>query len=276
MDNLEKYLESFSQITGLKVALVDSRLRSIAVCGYEAGEYCSLLHTSGKCLESCIQSNTAAFNKAKEHGEAYVYRCPFDLGEIVVPVMGGNSALGYLIAGPILTPQENSDELLRKHFLENGLEINEETMGNAISRIRKYPDGTVRAICNVLSLIAEHIERESIIRDSQKTVGQLTKAYVKRNLSKKITLADLSAYAHCSAVTLTEHFRREFGMSVMEYVMKKRFALAEDLLLNSKLSVTEIASRCGFCDVEYFSKRFKRKCGISPTKFRKKHRAQQN
>jgi len=269
---IDKYLESFSRITGLKVSLIDSRFRGIRVCGYEAGEYCSLLHTSGKCLESCIASNVDAFNNARKLGEAYVYRCPFDLGEIVVPIKEGNSVVGYLIAAPILKPMENSDELLKKHFIENDLEIEDEKAENAIARIKKYSTDSVRALCDMLSLIAVYIEREGIMSDCNKTVGQLAKDYVKRNLSGRITLAEISAYAHCSTVTLTEHFRREFGMSVMEYVAKKRMALAEELLLSTSLSVTDISGRCGFGDVEYFSKCFKRRYGISPIKYRRKYR----
>lgn len=266
---LDRYLNSFSRLTGLKVSLIDSRFRGIVVRGYDVGEYCSILHTSQKCLEVCIESNIDAFNNSKESGEPYIYRCPFGLGEIVVPVKEGNAAVGYLITGPILDTEERSEELLKKHFYENGLDVSGERAEEAIGRIRRSSAEEVRAVCDMLSLLADYIGREGFMRESEKTVGQLVKDYVKRNLSRKITLADLSLQTHCSTVTLTEHFRREFGMSVMEYVMIKRMLLAEELLSNSRLSVAEISGRCGFCDAEYFSKCFKRFRGVSPAKFRK-------
>ena len=97
------------------------------------------------------------------------------------------------------------------------------------------------------------------------------KAYVKNNLSKKITLSELSWKLHCSTVTLTEHFKKEFGITIMEYVTQKRMDKAKRLLENSDLSVREISEACGFSDIEYFSRSFKGIYKMSPSAWRKTH-----
>ena len=99
---------------------------------------------------------------------------------------------------------------------------------------------------------------------------QLIKSYIKNNLSKKITLSDLSWKLHYSTVTLTEHFKKEYDITIMEYVMKKRMEKASRLLINSELSIREISEECGFCDNEYFSRCFKNYYGTSPVAWRKK------
>ena len=101
------------------------------------------------------------------------------------------------------------------------------------------------------------------------TIGQLVKSYVKNNLSKKITLSDISWKLHYSTVTLTEHFKNEYDMTIMEYVMKKRMEKASRLLHNSELSIREVAEDCGFSDNEYFSRCFKNTYGVSPVTWRK-------
>ena len=265
---LERYLNSFSQMSGMKVALMDRRFHGIMVCGYDAGAYCSILHTSQVCLKTCIESNVIACHAVKERGETCFYRCPFGFGEITAPIKEGNTVLGYLMAGPILEDDEQDEVFLRQQLLENGLDGEDEKTAEAIAGIRRCSAKTVCSLRDMLSMIAEYIGAEGFMRDCEKTVGQLVKDHVKRNLSGRITLADLSAQAHCSTVTLTEHFRREFGMSVMEYVIKKRLQLAQKLLLDSRLSVTDIAGRCGFCSAEYFSRCFKRAYGVSPSHFR--------
>lgn len=265
---LERYLNSFSRMSGLKVALMDRRFHGIMVCGYDAGAYCSILHTSQACLETCIDSNAIACQTVKERGEAFFYRCPFGFGEITAPIKEGNAVLGYLMAGPILECDGQDEAFLRQQLSENGLDGEDEKTAEAIAGIRRCSAETVRSLCDMLSMIAEYIGAEGFMRDCEKTVGQMVKDHVKRNLSGRITLAELSAQAHCSTVTLTEHFRREFGMSVMEYVTQKRLQLAQKLLLDSKLSVTDIAGRCGFCSAEYFSRCFKRAYGVSPSRFR--------
>jgi AraC-like DNA-binding protein len=59
----------------------------------------------------------------------------------------------------------------------------------------------------------------------------------------------------------------------MQYVLKKRMQMAEGILSdpNASFTVTEIADRCGFPDVEYFSKKFKETHGISPSLWRQQH-----
>lgn len=267
---LEKYLGSFAELTGLKVSLMDTRYRGIIVCGYDAGEYCTILHSSQKCLEACIASNSEAFRIAEQTRKPYVYRCPFGIKEMVAPVIEGDAVVGYLIAGPILENREENEERLLRQLAENDLDAEQVRAPEVISRIRTYDEEGVRSLCDMLSLIAELISLDGFLRDSEKTVGQLVKDYVKRNLSRKITLSELSLHAHCSTVTLTKHFKEEYNITVLEYITQKKLSLAETLLLDSSLSVTDIAERCGFCSTEYFSRCFKKRYGMSPVNFRRR------
>ena len=122
---------------------------------------------------------------------------------------------------------------------------------------------------NFLSLLASHLSANRLVSSSRQTLGYLIKQYVRKNLKKKITLSDISQRLHCSTVTLTENFRREFDMTIMQYVQEERMKLARELLSNTSLSITDIADRCGFPDVEYFSRCFKKKEGVSPSEWRK-------
>jgi AraC family transcriptional regulator len=54
----------------------------------------------------------------------------------------------------------------------------------------------------------------------------------------------------------------------MEYVTKKRIALSERLLVSTDHNLRTVASDCGFADVEYFSRTFKKIKGISPAAWR--------
>ena len=50
-------------------------------------------------------------------------------------------------------------------------------------------------------------------------------------------------------------------------MLQKRLDMAQQLLIYSQLSVGEIAEKCGFQSIYYFSKYFKKRCGVSPGKF---------
>lgn len=68
--------------------------------------------------------------------------------------------------------------------------------------------------------------------------------------------------------------RRKLGdsnTSYQELLNEERRAIAEDYLLNSILSIQQIADKCGFSDAQNFSQAFKRWSGVSPTSYRSKN-----
>ncbi len=70
-----------------------------------------------------------------------------------------------------------------------------------------------------------------------------------------------------------DYFRRcfesECGTTPARYLLALRLGAAKKLLASSDMSVSEIARQCGFADVYYFSRRFKREVGVTPLEFRK-------
>ena len=73
---------------------------------------------------------------------------------------------------------------------------------------------------------------------------------------------------------LRKLFKREIGMSPLEYMTNLRMKSAEKLLTamwSNEYTISEIAQMCGFEDALYFSRVFKKHFGCSPTKFVKKN-----
>jgi len=81
-------------------------------------------------------------------------------------------------------------------------------------------------------------------------------------------LAALAAIAGVHPVHLSREFHRHFQMTIGEYIRKRRIEHASELLAKSELSLTEIASTCGFSDQSHFCAHFKKQCGLTPAKFR--------
>lgn len=75
---------------------------------------------------------------------------------------------------------------------------------------------------------------------------------------------------HCfiSVSSLQRAFLAHFGVSPMQYIIKRRMGKAVRLLSQNRLSVKEIAGLCGFSDEKYFSRAFKRMYGYPPSKLR--------
>ena len=76
---------------------------------------------------------------------------------------------------------------------------------------------------------------------------------------------------HVSPSTLNRLFRKELGVSPGQFIHEKRKKEAQVLLLNTNLSVKELAARCGFTDPNTFNRFIRRNMGMSPISYRKKN-----
>ena len=94
------------------------------------------------------------------------------------------------------------------------------------------------------------------------------RTYIDANIDRISSLDDLTTYVHSNKSTLIDAFKHIFGLTPMRYVNHRRMEIAKELLLDSNLSISEIARKVGFQSIFYFSKSFKDREGISPLAFR--------
>lgn len=95
---------------------------------------------------------------------------------------------------------------------------------------------------------------------------------MENNYSSNLTLAEYAKLACKSIPTFNREFKRIFKETPAKWVLKKRLALAADLLENSSLTISEIVFECGFENQTHFSRVFKDKMGVQPSQFRAKLR----
>lgn len=264
---IEDILQSFYEISGMDVAIVNSKNKIIAR-RYSGAIYCSNIHKSQKCMDICIESDRCNLMTAHEINGLHVYKCPFGIYEALIPIHKNDEIVAYVFVGMGINDEDNTDDLMNI-ALDVSPTLNKNLLEKSVLELPRYSKKKLDAFASMLPLIAEYIETNNLLADTDMTIGQLIKTYIKNNLSKKITLSDLSWKLHCSTVTLTEHFKSEYGITIMEYVMKKRMDKAGRLLVNSELSIREIAEECGFADNEYFSRCFKNAYGVPPSIWRR-------
>jgi len=73
---------------------------------------------------------------------------------------------------------------------------------------------------------------------------------------------------------LRQLFRQQTGMSISQYLRQLRICQAQDLLRHSELLISDIATRCGFEDSNYFSVVFLKETGMTPRMWRQQYAAQ--
>ena len=97
--------------------------------------------------------------------------------------------------------------------------------------------------------------------------------YISSEYMKDITLKDICHKFSYSFSYLSMKFKRELGMSYMEYLQKTRVEQSMRLLVYTDKSVNEIAQTVGYRDIKSFYNVFKRYADTTPAKFRKNYYA---
>lgn len=91
---------------------------------------------------------------------------------------------------------------------------------------------------------------------------------VSRRLASPIYVDDLAATCHLSREQFVRVFRQSLGQSPIEYVLTRRLSLAAHLLESTELSIDEIATRVGFANRYYFTRRFTTEFHVPPATYR--------
>ena len=95
--------------------------------------------------------------------------------------------------------------------------------------------------------------------------------YAMDHIGKPIGVEDLAAAAGISRFHFSRLFSKWYGVTPSLFLREIRMELAVRLLQTERLTVKEVACRCGFSDASYFCKVFRKETGVSPNAFRKHH-----
>jgi AraC family transcriptional regulator len=126
--------------------------------------------------------------------------------------------------------------------------------------------------------------RSKIINQNHELLNQLTalktstrkeivnrinsgKEFIDMSFLQNPDILSVAKQSNMSVFHFYRCFKQVHGISPYQYMLGKRLAYARELLMERSLLISGIAIKCGFPDVFTFSKAFKRKYGVSPSKF---------
>ncbi len=90
------------------------------------------------------------------------------------------------------------------------------------------------------------------------------------DLSERLDAGELARSFRVSREHLSRVFREQTGTPLHAYITRARLRLAVNLLLQTRLTVKEIAARCGYAEYSAFYRIFRKRIGLSPEELREK------
>ncbi len=95
--------------------------------------------------------------------------------------------------------------------------------------------------------------------------------YIEQNIHNKINMEEISRVINISPAHLHRLFTFAYGMTIAEYIRRRKLADSLEMLLKSDFSILEIALVYGFEYEQSFARAFKAEFGMTPGKYRKNH-----
>jgi AraC-like DNA-binding protein len=107
---------------------------------------------------------------------------------------------------------------------------------------------------------------DGLFLDSNNPITHVVE-YIRMNLKENISLKKLSEKSCMSTTSFYRLFKRELGMSPIEFVLHEKIRCAKQLLKNPTIQINEVCYLSGFEDSNYFIRLFKKHEGITPKQY---------
>lgn len=85
-----------------------------------------------------------------------------------------------------------------------------------------------------------------------------------------MSVPDISDHVNLSSSYVCTLFKTETGQTLNQYLNEYRIRMSKQLLADQRFKITDISSKVGYSDGNYYSKAFKKMVGLSPTEYREK------
>lgn len=125
----------------------------------------------------------------------------------------------------------------------------------------------------MIDVIFDAVEKNNLVdTDSSQRVLN----YIDRNVRRGVSLNEAAEYVNMSSCYFSKLFKKRTGQNYIDYVTDGKIELAKRMLVDTEMSVIMIADELSYNETSYFSKAFKKKVGMTPSRYREMHQGPNN
>ena len=120
----------------------------------------------------------------------------------------------------------------------------------------------------IRSIFGETLDMRAVSSDYSVARAQ---HYIEQHYMENITVEKLADLGYMSKTTFNRRFKKEIGITPIEYLIEVRIKMAKLMLRRKENPITDIAMRCGFGSSAHFSSCFQKHTELSPSEYRDKY-----
>lgn len=134
--------------------------------------------------------------------------------------------------------------------------------------VRHDPLGHEKTAAHLLAAMLLVLEGDNSREKVRPLTAKIVR-YIGKHFAERITLGDIGKLTYFSPVYCDTVFKKDMGVSIIDYLLTQRVNAAKRLLIEGTSTLSEIARLTGFEDSNYFSRVFKKRTGYTPTAYKK-------
>lgn len=267
--DLISLVKNFGTISNATIAIFDANRNLLASYPDSSIPFCRLIRENAEVNEQCNNCDILGFSKCYASKKPYLYHCHMGLVEIASPIIYGETLLGYILIGQF-TDNPNKEQIRK-----NVLRMADKHGFSAVDSLKElekvvYLDSAyTTALSQLIEMCANYIWLNNIIKLNNSNLGQEIRLYISTHLTENLSVDSICAKYSISASGLYQLFQKVYGCGVAKIIREERIKRAKELLLDSKLSINDVAAQVGILDANYFTRVFKTETGITPKNYRK-------
>ena len=266
MDELMRVLKDFHNLTNFLITVFDSDRNNVASYPNRMCDFCNEVRKSPTLRKKCDVSDNDGFDTCDKSGLPCIYKCHMAVTEAIAPIKFNDTHIGYLMFGQIRASDgERIREMAEIANENHGISISESMIDSMVSAT----DETIASALNMMTMCAEYLYSNEIIKKDVGIIAERLKAHVSENIAGDLSIETICEKFYVSRTKLYHLSMDMFGMGFSDYVREQRIKAAKKLLRRTDLSISEVSARVGIGDPNYFIRLFKRSIGTTPLQYRK-------
>ena len=275
-DIYRDYHQAFETTTGMPLGLRSSGSFQSPLHGSkQINPFCALMAGMNKSCAACLQVQQRVEREAGQ--EPKTLECFAGLSESAVPVRVGDTVIGFLQTGQVRFTKPSKaqfnkilDQLAGWKVSVNRAALEKAYFGTRVLARRHY-DAALRLLA-IFGQQLSSLSNQIVVQESLAEAPVVTKAraYIAAHQSEELSLSLVAKAVNLSEFYFCKMFKKDTGLTFVEYLARVRVETLKQLLLNPHKRVSEAAYEAGFQSLSQFNRVFRRIAGEAPSSFREK------
>ncbi len=265
LNKLQDLLKDFYQLTRIRITVFDDSFHELASYPAEIPAFCQMIRSTSSGALECRKCDEDACALCSKRRALYTYRCHAGLTESVSPIIVGNLIIGYLLFGHVFDYDNHEIGWKEIQTYVHSQPLDMDALKTSCYQLPIISKDYIASASHIMQAVGSYLCMERMVSLRQQELPVQIDNYILAHYTEEIDAVSIAAHFQIGKTKIYQLAKESYGMGIAEYIRNLRIKKARLLLTEQpELTLSEIASLCGFSDYNYFITVFKRVVGMPP------------